>query len=118
MITELLTNESLPVLLDRLAFVLSIVYGGAIVLTLVLAFALRFAVAPLVESTAVSRRIGAVNAIGSKSWARNLEEEIDEIRRAIASLADGLEFDRKLGPGWGAARPPAQDPSTAMMRDT
>jgi hypothetical protein len=107
MIAELVASGAVAALLDSLAAVLSVVYGGAILLTLVLALALRFAAAPLLEALARTRRGGAVFGAGHEGGTSALEAELVELRRTVAALADGLEFDRQLSMGRRPAPPPS-----------
>jgi hypothetical protein len=105
MIAEIVASGALASLLDSFAAVLSIVYGGAVLLTLALALALRFAGAPLLEAVARARRVGTGHTSGHANGASTLEAELEELRRAVAALADGLEFDRQLSRGRGHAPP-------------
>lgn len=107
MIAELVASGALTSLLDSLAAVLTVVYGGAILLTLALALAARFAAAPLLETVARVRRGGAGRIAGREDGASALETELDELRRTVVALADGLEFDRQLSTGRGLAPPPS-----------
>jgi hypothetical protein len=58
MVAELVENGSLAALLDSVGSLLTILFGGAIGLTLVLALAARIVAVPLVEAVARVRSGG------------------------------------------------------------
>jgi hypothetical protein len=115
-IAGLVASGAIASLLDSLAAVLTVVYGGAILLTLALALAVRFAVPPLLEALAHTRRGGAVFGGGHEGGTSALEADLVELRRTVAALADGLEFDRQLSRRRGLA--PPLHPGTIPPPDT
>ncbi len=58
MLAELIDNGSLAALLDSLGSLLAILFGGTIVLTLVVALAAPIAAVPLLEAVARTRSGG------------------------------------------------------------
>lgn len=92
--------------LRDLTGVLAIFFAGSVVLAPVLAWSLRIALKPLTETLRFRsdpRLIGRVE---------RLEGELEELRRTLADVRDGQQFERALGAA-GARAAPLTPPGSA-----